>query len=35
LTDLLPQMGDAVECWIAEGIERAMNRFNKKPRAEG
>lgn len=32
LTELLPEMGDAVECCVAEGIERAMNRFNRRAR---
>lgn len=26
----LDSMADAVECWAAEGIERAMTRFNKQ-----
>ena len=26
---LLDPMADAVECWFADGIERAMTRFNK------
>ena len=26
--DLIPSMTEAVDCWLAEGIERAMNRFN-------
>jgi PTH1 family peptidyl-tRNA hydrolase len=30
LGDLLPAMAEAVECWVAEGIQPAMNRFNKK-----
>lgn len=31
LDTLLPVMGDAVECWVEEGIERAMTRFNRPP----
>ncbi len=26
--DLLPKIGEAVECWVKEGVETAMNRFN-------
>ena len=29
LEQLLDPMTDAVECWAAEGIERAMTRFNR------
>lgn len=29
VTELLDPMADAAECWLAEGIERAMSRFNK------
>jgi PTH1 family peptidyl-tRNA hydrolase len=28
LTDLLDPMAEAVECWLVEGIEPAMNRYN-------
>ena len=29
LDALLPPMAEAVECWLEEGIERAMTRFNR------
>lgn len=29
VTDLLPSMAEAVECWLTDGIERAMSRFNR------
>lgn len=29
LTELLDPMADAVECWMSEGVERAMSRFNR------
>jgi PTH1 family peptidyl-tRNA hydrolase len=31
---LLPEMGDAVECWMREGPEQAMAKFNRKTRNE-
>ena len=30
LAELLPDLVDAAECWLAEGIEQAMVRFNRK-----
>jgi len=30
LTDLFPTLIDAAACWVTEGIETAMNRFNRK-----
>lgn len=30
IEELLPVMCEAVECWMAEGIEKAMARFNRK-----
>jgi PTH1 family peptidyl-tRNA hydrolase len=29
LHEMLDPMAEAVECWLAEGIERAMSRFNR------
>jgi PTH1 family peptidyl-tRNA hydrolase len=34
LLALLDPMCDAVECWLEEGIEKAMNRFNKNQPAD-
>ena len=34
LSQLLPTMTEAVECWIKDGMEVAMNRFNKRMDAE-
>ena len=34
LSELLPTMTEAVECWIKDGMEVAMNRYNKRIDAE-
>lgn len=34
LADLLPPLVDAVECWLTEGIDVAMNRFNRRGTTE-
>lgn len=31
---LLPVMGDAIECWMTDGVERAMALFNRRPAAD-
>jgi PTH1 family peptidyl-tRNA hydrolase len=30
ITNTMPRLTEAVECWIKEGIETAMNRFNTR-----
>ena len=34
LDAVLPTVADAVECWVSEGAETAMNRFNQLGKAE-
>ena len=34
LHSVLPTMAEAVECWLAEGTEVAMNRFNRLGKPE-
>jgi peptidyl-tRNA hydrolase, PTH1 family len=33
--ELMPGMVEAVECWMSEGVERAMARFNRRVRPAG
>jgi PTH1 family peptidyl-tRNA hydrolase len=33
--ELFPDMCEAVECWMTEGIEAAMARFNRKTKTPG
>jgi len=32
VAELMPVMAETVECWISEGAERAMARFNRRVR---
>jgi PTH1 family peptidyl-tRNA hydrolase len=32
--ETVPEAVEAVECWMREGIETAMNRFNRRPAPE-
>ncbi len=32
VTELLPTMAEAVECWMDEGVARAMTRYNRRVR---
>ena len=34
IEELLPVMCEAVECWMCEGPERAMTRFNRRVKPE-
>ncbi len=34
LSELLPDIADAVECWANDGIEKAMSRFNQRGSGE-
>jgi PTH1 family peptidyl-tRNA hydrolase len=34
LEELMDPMADAVDCWVQEGIEAAMRKFNKKVKEE-
>lgn len=30
LAELIPESLNAIECWMTEGVDEAMNRFNRK-----
>lgn len=34
LMEAMPRMLQALTCWVNEGIESAMNRYNRQPEAE-
>ncbi len=34
IEELMPTMCEAVECWMSEGTERAMTRFNRRVRED-
>ena len=35
LAEVMPEMLEAVECWVDEGIEIAMSRFNRREKTPG
>ena len=35
IEELMPAMAEAVECWMMEGAERTMARFNRRVRPAG
>lgn len=34
LLETLPRMLEALTCWVKEGIESAMNRYNRQPEVD-
>jgi PTH1 family peptidyl-tRNA hydrolase len=30
IEDLIPRITESIDCWLSDGVEAAMNRFNKK-----
>jgi PTH1 family peptidyl-tRNA hydrolase len=34
MAELLPKIAEAIECWLREDIDVAMNRFNRKEPSE-
>lgn len=34
LNELMPDVVDCIECWVRDGVEAAMNRYNRRGNAE-